>query len=308
VTGWSSSGSGSAAAAALVPIAIGNDGGGSTRLPAAGSGVVGIHPTPGLVPQVFYDEPRLPGLTGSTGPLCRNVIDAAISLQAMAGPDGRDFTCTKVDPPDFSAHLDDGVEGMRFAWTDDFGFTSMYAQDISPRVIGAVREAALSLRTIGADVEAIGHICDDFWEDYVTTNYLFQVAMVVPRPSVERWAQALNGRQRTWSSFRRVLADNDLLLCPTMQLLPLSIEDWGAAWVRDAAKYPHGTFVPTYTCYTHMFNWLAFPAMSVPCGQVDGLPVGLQIVGLPGSEDKMLRVANAFQLEFPSSPEHCPIG
>jgi len=277
-------------------------------LPAAGSGVVGIHSTPGLVPQVFYDEPRLPGLTGSTGPLCRSVVDAAISLQVMAGPDGRDFTCTKVDPPDFSAHLNEGVEGMRFAWTDDFGFASMYAQDISPRVIGTVREAALSLKTIGAEVEAIDHICDDFWEDYVTTNYLFQVAMVVPRPSVDRWAQALNGRQRTWSSFRRVLADKDLLLCPTMQLLPLSIEDWGRAWVRDAAKYPHGTFVPTYTCYTHMFNWLAFPAMSVPCGHVNGLPVGLQIVGLPGSEDKMLRVANAFQLSFPSSPEHCPIG
>ena len=77
----------------------------------------------------------------SMGPLARHVVDAAIVLQAMAGPDGRDFTCIQTEPPDYLASIDAGVEGMRFAWTDDFGFTEMYAQAESPRVIAAVREA-----------------------------------------------------------------------------------------------------------------------------------------------------------------------
>ena len=308
VTGWSSSGGGAAASAALVPIAIGNDGGGSTRLPAAGSGVVGVHPTPGLVPEVNYRQPVLPALTVSSGPICRSVVDAAITLQIMAGPDGRDFTCTKFAPPDYLLHINDGVGGLRLAWTDDFGFAGMYAQAGSARVINAVRTAASGLGTLGAIVETVEDICTDFWEAYVTTNYLFQIAMDVPKPSAEQWEWALGARQRTWSSFRRLLGEYDLLLCPTMQLVAPTIESWEAAWLHDGDNYPHGTFVPSYTCYTHMFNWLAFPAASVPCGFVDGLPIGLQIVGLPGREDMILRVANAYQSAFAEASGRPPIG
>jgi aspartyl-tRNA(Asn)/glutamyl-tRNA(Gln) amidotransferase subunit A len=307
VTGWSSSGGGAAAAAALVPIAIGNDGGGSTRLPAAGAGVVGLHPTPGRVPEVSWDVPKLPALTTSSGPLCRNVVDAAITLQVMAGPDGRDFTGMKTDPSDYVSRLGAGVDGMRFAWTDDLGFAGMYALAESSRVIETIRESAMGLASLGATVEPVAHICDDFWDDYCITNYLFQIAMEVPEPTRDEWVNALDGRQRTWSAFRQVLADNDAVLCPTTQLLPRSVEDWGSAWLRDASEYPHGTFAPTVTCDTHIFNWIGFPAVSVPCGFVDGLPVGLQIVGLPGSEDKLLRVANAFQVAFPHTMAQPPL-
>jgi aspartyl-tRNA(Asn)/glutamyl-tRNA(Gln) amidotransferase subunit A len=307
VTGWSSSGGGAAAAAALVPIALGNDGGGSTRLPAAGCGVVGVHPTPGLVPEVNYAEPKLPALTTSSGPICRNVVDAAIALQAMAGPDGRDFAGTKTEPPNYLAHIHDGVEGFRFVWTDDFGFASMYAQENSAKIISAIREAAFGLGSLGASIEVAGTICDDFWDAYVTTNYLFQIAMDVPKPSLEDWERALDARQRTWTSFRHVLSGDRVLLCPTMQMVSPTIEDWEIAWLRDGDKYPHGTFVPSYTGYTHMFNWLAFPAISVPCGFVDGLPVGLQFVGLPGSEGRLLRAANAYQAAFPGSSGRPPV-
>lgn len=308
VTGWSSSGGGSAAAAALVPIAIGNDGGGSTRLPAAGAGVVGVHPTPGLVPDVNFDEPELVALTQSSGPLCRNVMDAATVLQVMAGPDGRDFTCIKTEPSDYLAEIDLGVDGMRLAWTDDFGFASMYALAESPRVIAGIRSGAYQFESLGAKVEPVPDICQDFWDDYCITNYLFQIAMEVPKPTVEQWVRGIEGRNRTWSGFRRVLTDYDALLCPTTQLLPRSVEDWSEAWLRDAEQYPHGTFAPTVTCGTHIFNWIGFPAVSVPCGFVDGLPVGLQIVGLPGSEGKLLRVANSFQSAFPGTMAHPPIG
>ena len=79
--GWSSSGGAAAVAAGLLPVTIGNDGGGSTRLPAAYSGVVGLHTTRGLVPHVDYEKPAMK-LTASDGPLARDVRDVAIVTSA----------------------------------------------------------------------------------------------------------------------------------------------------------------------------------------------------------------------------------
>ena len=99
VPGWSSSGGATSAVAALhAPIALGSDGGGSTRLPAAYSGVVGVHPTGGLVPWVDYER-QAPTPTTTVGPLARHALDAAIALSVMAGPDGRDFVgCRSTSP------------------------------------------------------------------------------------------------------------------------------------------------------------------------------------------------------------------
>ncbi len=301
VPGWSSSGGAAATAAGLVPLSIGTDGGGSTRLPAAYSGVVGLHPTTNLIPWVDYDTPQVSPMMMSMGPMGRNVRDVATMLQAMAGPDGRDFTCQQADPPDYLANLDQGVEGMRFAWTDDFGFTDMYAMEESPRVIAAVREAARGLSTLGASVEATSETWEDFFPGFVTSGYLYPTGgPKPPRPSPDAWAHALDSRKRNYDAFRTVLADHDLMLSATTQLLPRTVEEWADAWTTGGAKFtPHGTFAPVYTSHTHMFNWLGFPAASIPCGFVDGLPIGLQLIGLPGRETTIFRVASAFQAAFP---------
>ena len=293
VPGWSSAGPAASAAARLVPIAIGSDGGGSTRLPGAYSGVVGVHPTSNLIPSVDYTGLRgTPMLT--IGPLCRDVVDAAIALQAMAGPDGRDFLCQQLDPPDYLAQIAAGVEGMRFAWTDDYGFTDMYAQEESPRVIAAVRDAAAGFATLGAAVESTTVVWEDFFPG-VTAMQMAAAGMADPTS----WEASLDTRGRNWQRFRDVLAEHELLLSVTSQILPKKVEDWDAAWTTDGAKYAHGNFAPVYTSHTYMFNWLGFPAVSVPCGFLDGLPLGLQIVGLPGREDLIFRAANAFQQAFP---------
>ncbi|MHB8465739.1 MAG: amidase [Acidimicrobiales bacterium] len=301
VPGWSSSGGAAATAARLIPIAIGTDGGGSTRLPAAYCGVVGVHPTPNLIPWVSHDVPSHSPMMMTMGPLARYVPDAAMTLQAMAGPDGRDFTCQQLDPPDYLAHIDDGVWGMRLAWTDDYGFTDMYAQEESPRVVAAARNAAKAFTTIGATIEATDEVWEDFFPGFFASCYLYPTGGAPEGPpSPDVWNSALGTRQRNWQRTRRVLANHDVLLSATSQLLPRTIEQWDAAWVADGASFaPHGTFAPVYTSHTHMFNWLGFPAVSVPCGFVDGLPVGLQIVGLPGREATVLRVANAFQTAAP---------
>jgi Asp-tRNA(Asn)/Glu-tRNA(Gln) amidotransferase A subunit family amidase len=301
VPGWSSSGGAAATAARLVPIAIGSDGGGSTRLPAAYSGVVGVHPTPSLVPQVSYDVPMHSNLMITTGPLCRDVVDAAITLQAMAGPDGRDFTCQQLPPGDYLADIDAGVAGMHLAWTDDYGFTEIYAQEESPRVIATVREAARGFAEIGATVEETNEVWEDFFPGFLVSTYLYPTGGPQGElPAPADWNAALETRQRNWLKFRKVLADHEVLLSATSQLVARPVEVWSANWIENGPSFgPHGTFAPVYTSHTHMFNWLGFPAVSVPCGYVDGLPVGLQIVGLPGREATILRVANAFQGAFP---------
>ncbi|HUZ09201.1 MAG TPA: amidase [Acidimicrobiales bacterium] len=296
--GWSSSGGAATAAARLLPIAIGSDGGGSTRLPGAYSGVFAVHPTAGLVPSYNPAAQVRMNPTGTIGPMARDVTDAAITLQAMAGPDGRDFDCMQATPPDYLSRLDDGVEGLRLAWTDDYGFTPMYAFEESPRVITAIRETTVPVvRSLGAVVQTADAVWEDFWPGYVTTNFLFGGGPTgsVQRPGRQQWIDAMELRGRNWATFRALFADHDLLLSPTSQLLAPTIEDWAARWGGNGpVPFPHGTFAPHYTSHTHMFNWLGFPAVNVPVGFVDGLPVGLQVVGWPGSEDTILRFAQAF--------------
>src|SRR3546814_20653985 len=87
----------------MLPVAVGMDGAGSTRLPAAWSGVIGIHPTRGLVPHAEYHKPSL-NLTRTWGPVARDERDAALLLQVMAGPDGRDIVCSMETTTDHHTH------------------------------------------------------------------------------------------------------------------------------------------------------------------------------------------------------------
>ena len=299
VPGWSSSGTAAAASARLVPIGLGSDGGGSTRLPSAYSGLFGIVATPGRIPWVNPGAPAL-ALTASTGPMCRDVIDGAIATQAMAGHDGRDMFSLSDEPDDYLAGIHSGVEGMRLAWSDDLGYAAVYAMDESPRVIAAVRQAAFRFAEIGAVVEATDEKWDDFHDGFMLLNRAFgsggRGVGEAPAPD-EYWA-SMESRKRNVDRFDRLFESYDVLLTPTTQLLPRPVEEWNACWTVDGARFAHGNFAGVYTSHVMLFNWLAMPAFSVPCGFVDGLPIGLQIVGKRGSETKMFQIAQAFQQAF----------
>jgi Asp-tRNA(Asn)/Glu-tRNA(Gln) amidotransferase A subunit family amidase len=300
VPGWSSSGTAAAVSARLVPIGLGSDGGGSTRLPSAYSGVFGIVATPGRIPWINTSAPTL-ALTASTGPMCRDVLDGAIATQAMAGGDGRDFFSLRDDPGDYLADIEGGVEGMRFAWSDDMGYASIYAQEESPRVIAAIREAARGFTKIGATVETTDEKWDDFWDGFQLINRAFGSGGrgAGDKPTdAEYWA-SMESRGRNADRFSRIFEDHDVFLTPTTQLTARTVEDWNDCWTVNGPEYAHGNFAGVYTSHVMMFNWLALPAFSVPAGFVDGLPVGLQVVGKPGTEAKMFRIARAFQKAFP---------
>jgi Asp-tRNA(Asn)/Glu-tRNA(Gln) amidotransferase A subunit family amidase len=289
VPGSSSSGGAAAVAAGVLPIAIASDGGGSTRLPAAWCGIVGLHPTLGRVPSGGRGTS---GWNTTLGPLTRDARDTATVLQAIAGPHGGTILSLQDDPPDYLGHVDEGGEGMRLAWTDDFGFARTYGGPESEHVIEVARTGAHRFADLGALVAAT----EETWEDWWPHPTAMMDASGV---SHEVYQAAEDARERWWTTLRRVLTDHDLLLSPTIQHIAFDVERWSAAWTSASESYPNGSFVPTWTAHTFMHNWLGWPALSIPCGFVDGLPVGLQLTGRPNDEARMLRAAHVYLRAFP---------
>ena len=140
--GGSSGGAAAAMAACLCPLATGGDGGGSIRIPAHFSGIYGIKPTQGRVSAYsgLAGDP-MPNLFSQQGPLSRTVRDSALLLQVMAGPDPRDPTTIREEPPDFLDALDRSIEGLRIAWSPDFGFA-----DVHPEVLELTSEGGPRIR------------------------------------------------------------------------------------------------------------------------------------------------------------------
>jgi len=201
------------------------------------------------------------------------------------------------EPDDYLSGIHGDIQGMRFAWSDDLGYASMYAMDESPRVIAAVREAAFRFAEIGVQVEATTEVWDDFHDGFMLINRAFGSGgrgVGTPPTPDEYWA-SMELRKRNVDRFERLFRDFDVLLTPTSQLLARPVEEWNDCWTGDGSRFPHGNFAGVYTSHVMLFNWLAMPAFSVPGGFVDGLPVGLQIVGRPGREAKMFRIAQSFQ-------------
>jgi Asp-tRNA(Asn)/Glu-tRNA(Gln) amidotransferase A subunit family amidase len=240
--------------------------------------------------------------------MCRDVKDGALVLQALAGPDGRDFLSLRQDPEDYLAKIDAGVKGMRFAWTDDWGYAKAYALEESPRVIAAIRQAAHGFTKLGAKVEKMDETFDDFWEGFMFMNRVFGSGghgKGAPVTSEEYWKN-VTMRKNNIDKLERVLRDHDAVLTPTSQLLTRKVKDWDDCWTGDPTRWNHKTFAGHYTSHVMLINWLGYPAFSVPCGFVDGLPIGLQIVGKCGSEKKMLQIAQAFQKAFDTRDKRPP--
>lgn len=315
--GNSSRGSAIAVAAGMLPVSIGMDGLGSTRLPAAWSGTVGLHPSRGLVPFAHYQKPAL-NVLKSWGPLARDARDTALLLQIMAGPDGRDVTCRMETPPDYSANLDSGVDGLRIAWTDDYGYSRRFWLDGSEALTSFARDAVFGMADHGAIVEETSEV----WEHYIPafnalaeiyTNFLtapghfmdahaereaandemwgVSTATDIVLPEDPGWEDpyrgAVESRKRNWDSFARVFEDHDVLISTTTPLPQQTLAEWGLM----CRHHLYGG----YTVHSGFHNHLGLPAASVPVGLHNGLPVGVQVTAPSGREDLILQVVQAIQ-------------
>jgi aspartyl-tRNA(Asn)/glutamyl-tRNA(Gln) amidotransferase subunit A len=300
--GGSSGGSAAAVALGMGVWSVGTDGGGSLRIPAAFTGTVTIKPTYGRVP-LWPASPF--GTLSHAGPITRSVADAALMLDILSGFDARDWSALPTPTTSFLSGLDDGVRGLRIAFSPDLGYVRN-----DPRVEAAVRTAAEVLTDLGADVEPI----DPGFTDPVEAFHVLWFAGAAgvlrsyPVDALERIDPGLRriverGRDIAGADYLDASAlrvdlgvrmgrfhqTYDLLLTPT---LPITAFPNGS----DVPPGWHSADWTSWTPYTYPFNMTQQPAASVPCGFTsDGLPVGLQIVGPRHHDALVLRAARAYE-------------
>jgi aspartyl-tRNA(Asn)/glutamyl-tRNA(Gln) amidotransferase subunit A len=301
-TGGSSGGAAAAVAAGMGPLAVGTDGAGSVRIPAAFCGNVGMKPSFGRVPAY----PLSPfGTVAHLGPHTMSVRDAALMLNVMKQPDARDWFSLPLDATDYTDHLEQGIRGLRVAYSPTLGYATVDAE-----VAQHVEAAVHVLQDLGAIVEQRDPGFSDPIE--ISVGLWFSVvhqlwaAMSPEQQSLtdpDFQAQAAQGAKYTFadihrlqlrraelgSMMRQFMQRYDVLVTPTVAIP--AFEARAAGTVQFDVQQFLG-----WTPFSYPFNLTQQPAITVPCGLTrQGLPVGLQIVGPMFDDALVLRVAHAYE-------------
>lgn len=324
VPGGSSGGSAAAVAAGQVYFALGSDTGGSIRQPAAYCGVVGLKPTYGLVSR--YGLVAFASSLDQIGPLTKNVEDAAFVLQAIAGHDQQDSTSLSVDIPDYTAALTGEVKGLRIAVPREY-----MGDGVDPAVKDAVLEALKVYEQLGAVWEEVSLPHTEY---AVATYYLLASSeassnlarydgvrygvraddadnlLDIYRKSRSRgfgaevkrrimlgtyalssgyydayYLKAQKVRTLIRQDFEHVFRNYDIIIGPTTPTpafaIGAQVDDPLTMYLNDILTIP--------------VNLAGIPAVSIPCGSAEGMPVGLQIIGKALDESTVLRAAYAFE-------------
>lgn len=336
VPGGASGGAAAAVAAGLVAFALGSDSGGGVRQPAAYCGVVGLKPTYGHVSR--YGLIATASSMDQIGTLTRDVTDAAIVLQAIAGQDPYDNTSSPTDVPNYRAALAEGVRGMKIGLPEQF-----FTDRVDPEVKAAVLAAAEALRGLGADVTecSLPHVeyalgtyhmisaaesssnlsrydgvrfgyraeANDYVTMYKKTRaegfgtlvkqrILLGTHMLTKDQYVAHMKKAQQVRTLIRDEFTNAFARFDLLLTPT----------------TPTVAFPLGMSSddPNVSMNSELFTVAAglagLPAISVPCGFQDNLPIGLQLIGKPFAEADLLRAAYAVEQDLGVHHRRPPLG
>ncbi len=305
--GGSSGGAAAAVASGMGPIAIGTDGAGSVRIPGAFCGCFGLKPSFGRVPAY----PASPfGSVAHIGPLTMDVHDAALVMNVLKRPDARDWTALPFDDTDYTAGLQDGVHGLRIAYSPTLG----YAKNVHPEVAQAVHTAVLRLEALGASVEQVDPGFEDPLE--ITTGLWFVGAWTIwntltieqqARTDPDFRAQAMLGerfsalqvqnlqlrRAALGSQMRQFMQTWDLIATPA-----LAVPAFAARAAGHTPMDPEAML--GWTPFSYPFNLTQQPACTIACGLTSaGLPIGLQLVGPMFGDAVVLRAARSFERAQP---------
>ncbi len=313
-SGGSSGGAAAAVAAGMGPLALGTDGAGSVRIPASFCGNFGFKPSFGRVP-AFPLSPF--GSVAHLGPHSLSVRDAALAMNVLKQPDARDWTALPPDNRDYTIGLEDGIRGLRVAWSPTLG----YARNVDAEVAAACARAVADLEMLGAHVEAVDpgfsdplEITAGLWFAGALTvwNGLSAAQQAVADPDFVAQAQlgsrlslldvqALHLRRGQLGSQLRVfMQDYDLIVTPTVAVPALAARAAG-----EMAMTPQSML--GWTPFSYPFNLSQQPACTIPCGLTsDGLPIGLQLVGPMFGDALVLRAARAFESLHPLSRPSLP--
>jgi aspartyl-tRNA(Asn)/glutamyl-tRNA(Gln) amidotransferase subunit A len=323
VPGGSSGGSAVAVSAGMVPLALGTDTGGSIRQPAALCGVVGLKPTYGRVSR--HGLVAFASSLDQAGPLARSVEDAALAASVLFGLDALDATSARVEVPDFRAGLERGAAGLRVGVPWPF-----LEKGVEPGVMAAFRQALADLEAAGArTVEvALPHA-----PHAIATYYI--VATAEASSNLARYDGVRYGRRVPASDLRRMYGDTrdrgfgpevkrriilgtfvlsagyyDAYYLRAQKVRTLIRRDFETAFEGcDVVAMPT-TPTPAFRLgektedplqmylediFTVPANLAGIPGLSLPCGFVGGLPVGVQLLGRPFDEATLFRAGHAYQ-------------
>jgi aspartyl-tRNA(Asn)/glutamyl-tRNA(Gln) amidotransferase subunit A len=304
--GGSSGGAAVACAFGMGVMHIATDGGGSIRIPAGFCGLFGFKPTFGQVPV----HPHPPPLTlWHQGPIARTVADAALMLSVISKPDVRDFYAGPPLGIDFREGLDQGIAGLRVAYSRTLGYAKV-ERDVAARV----DEAVLALQRMGARVEEIDlalpdpiEIMQPLWAVALAMavqplsaeqrKLMDQPLLAIAEPgfgisaleyrAVEKQREALARR------FNLLHQQYDLLVTPQLATTAFEVEH----------EVPPGNGMRRWwewSPFTYPFNLTQQPAATVPCGfAANGLPVAMQMVGAKWNDAMVLRAARAYEVMRP---------
>jgi aspartyl-tRNA(Asn)/glutamyl-tRNA(Gln) amidotransferase subunit A len=323
VPGGSSGGSAAAMAARLAPFTTGTDTGGSIRQPAALTGVTGVKPTYGRVSR--YGLVAFASSLDQAGVLACSAADAAMVLQVMAGFDPRDSTSIDAPVPDYSATLDAPLAGLKI------GLLREFFDGLEARNTALIHDALKVYRSLGAQTVEVSlpnlplsvptyyvvapAECSSNLSRFDGVRYGYRCAQpkdlmdLYKRSRGEGFGAEVKRRIMTGTyvlsagyfdayylkaqkvrrlitdDFRKAFAQVDLLIGPTTPTPAFAI----------GAKIDDPVTMYLNDIYTIGANLAGLPGMSLPCGFVDGLPMGLQLIGPHFSESKLLNAAHRFQ-------------
>ena len=325
VPGGSSGGSAALVAARMAPVATGTDTGGSIRQPAAFCGLTGIKPTYGRVSR--YGMIAFASSLDQAGPLAITAEDCALVLQAMAGHDNRDSTSSAEPVPDFSENLSKPINGLKIGVPSEY-----FADGLDDAVASAVNLALSEFEKLGAtlvplslpnqklcipayyvvapaeassnlsrfDGVRFGHRCEnpaDLEDLYTRSRNEGFGAEVKRRIMIGTYAlsagyydayylKAQQVRRLISEDFDKAFTQVDVIASPTT---PTPAFQMGAKTDDPVAMYLNDLF-------TVSANLSGLPAISMPCGESNGLPIGLQLTGPRFNESGLLHAAHRFQL------------
>ena len=277
-------------------------------MPAAFCGIYGIKPSYGRVP---YGRQINNNHSSHIGPMSRTVTDAAMMLHAMSGPDDLDQASLEAPPADYVGRLDDGIAGLRVAFSPDLGYLP-----VDSEIADSVATAARTFEAVGVTVEEVDidwgdhHHMEliiwsvsfaatlapllDEWEDRMDPGMVACARHGMEFSGVE-YAEAQARRHALYAKVQGFFERYDLLLTPSLSvaafpadlIIPEHWEQHSWDWIRWAG-------------FSYPFNLTWSPAATCPCGFTsDGLPIGLQIVAGRFHDLRVLQASRAFEQIMP---------
>ncbi len=328
--GGSSSGSAALVAAREVDMAIGGDQAGSIRMPASFCGIYGMKPTHGLVP--YTGILGMEATIDHTGPMTNSVADNALLLDVLAGPDGIDGRQLGVQTHAYTEGLDAGIKGMRIGVVKE-GFGHPQSEAAVDAKVRAAAEKLAALGAEVEEVSVPLHAEIAVWylpmlaegmarqmfygggvsyglnqlypPGYVTraaswkdranefpinvTAFLLYGTYLMNVSKGRLYGKGVNLRRKARGIYNDIFGKYDLLAMPTVPMTAQAHPDPAGSW----EAYLGHAWAPLPN--TSPYNYTGLPSMSVPCGKVDGLPVGLMLTGNAWQEQTIYRAAYAFE-------------